>query len=104
MNKEKIFISICICLLSAILFFHPFKLTNFMFAKNRVEDILTDKILRQEAFGETSDIIQVKYIGYNIYFIETEEGNYTVEITEIEDSKQQNIVVFNEKSHVIQFQ
>src|SRR5690625_5714824 len=99
MNKEKIFISICICLLSAILFFHPFKLTNFMFAKNRVEDILTDKILRQEAFGETSDIIQVKYIGYNIYFIETEEGNYTVEITEIEDSKDRKSTRLN-SSHV----
>lgn len=103
MKKTVILIGGLIVLISAWFFFHPYKLTNYLFADENVLSVFNDPELRKELTGENSSVQEIKYIGHDMYSVKTEEGSYILEFKKPVGSQRHEIVLYSEKSSVTKF-
>ncbi|GGA60050.1 hypothetical protein [Ornithinibacillus halotolerans] len=79
--KTKIVIALCfILLISAVLLFYPYNLYHHLTAEEKVTTIFNDPMLRENSFGDDSEITNVKYLGNYLYRVVTEESSFLVKI------------------------
>lgn len=103
MRKAVILLGILIALISVWFFFHPYKISNYFMAEKNVMSIFNDEAIRKELTEEMSQVKKIKYIGYDMYSVKTEEGSYILEFKKPIGSQKHEIAIYSEKSHVTKF-
>lgn len=102
--KRSIIISVVfIIILSALLLLHPYNFFHYFNAEKRVMSMLESPTVRDGALGESSEIVNIKYLGSHMYHIETEENEYVLEIKTSWNTSKQTLNVFEHKQHITQF-
>lgn len=84
-----------------LLFISPYNLFHYFTAESKVTKILADPDVKFQILEDNSEITNIKYIGSNIYYVETKEGTYVMEINK--NKSTYTIDVFEHKKHVKQF-
>lgn len=100
MKKLLVIIS-SILLIIVLLLLSPYNIVHYFTAKDKVTTILTDPNVRLEILDDDSGITGVKYLGSNIYRVETKKSTYVMEIKT--DKATHTIDVFEYKQHVKKF-
>lgn len=104
--KRKIIVGACFFLLMSIvlmmLTISPYNPIHYFNAENKIKSLLVDPAIREEGLGENSEIINVKYLGNDLYRVETEESMYLIEINEKKSSRDITIYEYKQRITFIQ--
>jgi len=100
--KKLIVIISSILLIIILLLLSPYNVVHYFTADNKVTSMLADPTVRLKMLEDDSEITSVKYLGSNIYRVETKESTYLIEIKT--DKTTHTIDVFEHKQHVKHFE
>ncbi|MFD2042734.1 hypothetical protein ACFSTA_00260 [Ornithinibacillus salinisoli] len=101
MKKKILIVIFFIVIFSAVLLFYPYNLYHYFTAEEKVKSVFIDSNMRERSFGDDSEILNVKYLGNYIYYVETDENTFLVEIKSSNSSH--SIEIFEHNQHITQF-
>ncbi|MBM7662793.1 hypothetical protein JOC85_003604 [Bacillus mesophilus] len=98
MKKKVILVLTFVLLIIAVIAINPYNLYHHIKAEGTVSSILADPTVRNAAFGNDSEISNIKYLGSNMYRVETSSNTFVIELKK--DGSHYNYEIYEFKQKI----
>ena len=79
--KKKVILVLCFLLfIIAFLVINPYNMYHHIKADRTVSSLFADPTVREASFGNNSELSNIKYLGSNMYRVETSNHTFIIEI------------------------